>query len=62
MVNILKSYLYLVVGVLIGIIIVSTLRHGEMNWMYIGRTIAISALLFCSLLLICVGIKKVDTK
>ncbi|WP_145543219.1 hypothetical protein [Virgibacillus sp. SK37] len=58
MVNKLISYFYIIVGVLIGIIIVSAIRHGEMNWMYIGRTIAISALVFFSLWFIRIGIKK----
>ena len=58
MVNKLMSYLYIAVGALIGIIIVSTIRHGEMSWMYIGRTITISTLGFFSMLLIPVGIKR----
>lgn len=38
----LKSNIMFGLGILIGIIIVSTIRHGEMNWIHIGRTVGLT--------------------
>lgn len=54
------SYLHIVVGVLIGIMIVSILKNGEINWILIGKTFALSVILLFSLLLIRVGTKRVN--
>ncbi|WP_018934412.1 hypothetical protein [Gracilibacillus lacisalsi] len=58
----LKSYFLFVAGILIGIMIVSILRNGEVNWTLTGTTFALSVLLFISLLFISVGTKKIDTE
>lgn len=62
MANKIKGYIFFTMGVLIGIIVVSTLRHGELNWLYIGRTIGILVLLLFLLFLLCIGIKKVNNQ
>lgn len=56
------SYFYVVMGILTGIIIVSTIRHGEMNVFYIGRTVAVSAFLFFYLFLIWKAFKRISAK
>ncbi len=58
MLNKLMSHLNILLGVVIGIIIVSTIRHGGLNWVYIGETLALSALLLFSLIIINVGAKR----
>ncbi|MEI3599166.1 MULTISPECIES: hypothetical protein [unclassified Oceanobacillus] len=52
MVHVWKSYLLLVAGVLTGIMIVSILRNGEINWTVVGATFILSLYLFLSLLFI----------
>ncbi|MBM7601082.1 hypothetical protein JOC34_003503 [Virgibacillus halotolerans] len=46
MVNISKSFFYLIWGLLIGIIIVSMLRNGEVNWGVVGYTAGTAILAF----------------
>lgn len=58
----LKSYFLFVAGILIGIMIVSTLENGEINWMLTGTTFAFSVLVFFSLLFIRMGANRVGTK
>ena len=48
----LKGYFMLVVGVLSGILLVSFLKNGELNWTITGATFAFSVLGFFILLLI----------
>lgn len=57
MANVLKSYFWMAAGVLIGIIIVSMLRNGEINWMLTGTTIALSVLTFFAIILMRLEIK-----
>ena len=57
-----KSYFLFVAGILSGIILVSILKNGEVNWTVTGTTFALSVLGFFSLLLIRVGVKRVAVK
>lgn len=54
-----STYLLMGIGILIGIIIVSTIKHGEMNLFYIARPVGITAVLLLSLLFIHIGVKRV---
>ncbi|WP_029267729.1 hypothetical protein [Virgibacillus alimentarius] len=58
MINISKAFIYVIAGLLTGIIIVSTIRNGEINWGLIGVTTALSILTFLATLLIRYEIKK----
>lgn len=58
----LKGYFMLVAGVLSGILLVSLLKNGEVNWTITGATLAFSVLLFFSILLIRVEMKKANAK
>lgn len=58
MVNKLKAYIFLVGCILIGIVIISMLRHGEINWTVLSRTFVLSILFSFSLLLIHIEAKK----
>ncbi|MCG7343417.1 helix-turn-helix domain-containing protein [Sporosarcina sp. ACRSL] len=49
-------------GALLGIIIVSTIRHGEMNWTNIGGTVALSTFAIIFIYMISKGVKKSGTK
>ena len=51
----------LVVGVLSGILLVSFLKNGEVNWTITGATFAFSVLVFFILLLIRVEMKRART-
>lgn len=52
MVHVWKSYLLFVAGVLMGVMIVSILRNGEINWTLMGAIFILSLYLFLSLLFI----------
>lgn len=51
-------YFYVGLGVLVGIVIVSTIRHGELSWLHISRPISLTVLGFISILLIRVGVRR----
>lgn len=57
MLNIIKSYVYLFLGVIAGVMIVSVLRNGEINWGLIGAITALSVLGFFAFLFIRKGIE-----
>ncbi|MEK4300095.1 hypothetical protein MKY30_11980 [Oceanobacillus sp. FSL W8-0428] len=57
MLNIIKSYVYLFLGVIAGIMIVSVLRNGEINWGLIGSITALAVLGFFAVLFIRKGIE-----
>lgn len=57
MLNIIKSYVYLFLGVIAGIMIVSVLRNGEINWGLIGAITALSVLGLFAVLFIRKGIE-----
>lgn len=46
-----KAYICLIAGVLSGIIVVSMLRNGEINWVVTGTTFSLSVLAFFAILL-----------
>lgn len=57
-----KGYFYLVAGVLSGIILVSILKNGEVDWILIGTILVLSVLGFFIYLLIKEGTKKANIK
>ncbi|WP_147300783.1 hypothetical protein [Sporosarcina sp. BI001-red] len=57
-----QSYIWIGVGVLIGIVIVSTIKHGEINWMSIGRATGVGAFLFFIYFLLLKGKRRVEQK
>lgn len=58
----LKDYLMLIAGILSGIMLVSILKNGEVNWTVTGTTIVLSILGFFCILLIRVEMKKAAVK
>lgn len=58
----LKGYFILIAGVLSGIILVSFLKNGEINWTVAGTTLALSLLGFFTILLVRVEMKKLRAK
>ena len=54
-----KAYFCLIAGVLAGIIVVSMLRNGEINWVVTGTTFSLSILAF---LLYCLLVWKSKRK
>ncbi|WP_442962166.1 helix-turn-helix domain-containing protein [Pseudogracilibacillus sp. SE30717A] len=57
-----KSYIMFGLGILIGILIVSTIRHGGINWISIGRATGVTTLLFLTYFLLRKGIRRVEQK
>ena len=57
MVGILRSHVYMFLGVIAGIMIVSLLRNGEINWGLIGTITALSVLALFAALFIRKGIE-----
>lgn len=57
-----QSYILIGLGVLIGIVIASMIKHQGINWMSIGRAAGVSALFFLTLLFLYKGVKKVKQK
>lgn len=58
MAKISKAYFGLIAGVLTGIIVVSMLRNGEMNWVVTGTTFSLSVLAFFAILITRLGIQN----
>ena len=58
MAQISKAYFWGIMGVLVGILVVSVLRNGEINWVLMSAVTAISVLAFFATLLIRYEIKK----
>ena len=58
MAKISKAYFGLIAGVLTGIIVVSMLRNGEINWVVTGTTFSLSVLAFFSILITRLGIQN----
>nr|WP_233201553.1 MULTISPECIES: hypothetical protein [unclassified Sporosarcina] len=58
----LKGYFMLVAGVLSGILLVSFLKNGEVNWTITGATLVFSVLGFFTILLIRVEMKRASAK
>ena len=58
MAKISKAYFWLIAGVLTGIIVVSMLRNGEINWVVTGTTFSLSVLAFFAILLTRLEIQK----
>lgn len=58
----LKAYFMLIAGILSGIMLVSILKNGEVNWTVTGTTIVLSILGFFCILLIRVEMKKAAVK
>lgn len=56
------SYVLIAIGALIGIIIVSILKHGEINSMNLAKPVSFTATLFFIFLLLRIGVKKVNTR
>jgi uncharacterized membrane protein YcjF (UPF0283 family) len=54
-----QSYFLIGIGVLIGIAIVSTIKHEGINWMSIGRATGVTALLLLTYFTLRVGIRRV---
>lgn len=57
-----QSYVLIGVGVLIGILIIRVIKHGEINWMSIGNATGVAALLFLIYFLLLKGIRRVEQK
>ncbi|OJH16268.1 hypothetical protein BLX88_23990 [Bacillus obstructivus] len=53
-----KAYFCLIAGVLAGIIVVSMLRNGEINWVVTGTAFSLSILAFLVILLTRLEIQK----
>ncbi|MDH5164429.1 hypothetical protein [Heyndrickxia oleronia] len=58
MARISKAYFCLIAGILSGIIVVSMLRNGEINWVVTGTTFRLSVLAFFAILLIRLEIQR----
>ncbi|MBM7715610.1 hypothetical protein JOC94_002599 [Bacillus thermophilus] len=58
MAKISKAYFGLIAGVLTGIIVVSMLRNGEINWVVTGTTFSLSVLAFFAILITRLGIQN----
>ncbi|GIN39368.1 MULTISPECIES: hypothetical protein [Heyndrickxia] len=58
MARISKAYFCLIAGVLAGIIVVSMLRNGEINWAVTGTIFSLSVLVFFAILLTRLEIQK----
>lgn len=56
------SYVLMSLGVLIGIIVVSVLKHGEVNLIKLVKPISFTTILFFVLLLLRTGVKKVNSQ
>ena len=57
-----KSYILFGIGVLVGIVIVSIIKHQEINWMSISRSTGVAALLFLSYFLFRQRARRVEQK
>lgn len=55
-----KFYSLIGLGVLIGIVIVSTIKHGEIYWISIGKASGVAVILFISYLFINKGLTRVE--
>lgn len=55
-----QSYLLIGLGVLIGIVIVSLIKHQEINFISIGRATGVAVILFFIYLLVRQGVKRVE--
>jgi len=55
-----QSHFLIGIGVLIGIVLVSTIKHGGIDWMSIGRAAGVTALLFLTYFLFRKGAKRVE--
>ena len=57
-----QSYILISVGVLIGIVVVSLIKHQGINWMSIGRATGVAVILSFIYVLLRQGVKKVEQK
>jgi len=55
-----QSYVLIGLGVLIGIVIVSIIKHGEISWLSIGRATGVAAFLFLICFFLFKGIRRVE--
>src|SRR5690625_4507727 len=55
-----QSHFLIGIGVLIGIVLVSTIKHGGIDWMSIGRAAGVTTLLFLTYFLFRKGATRVE--